>query len=357
MKYLKTHSKKNFLHLPKIICTLVILCFLLFESKSATQGIKNGITLLLTTVIPSLFPFLVLSSYVATSKSFLILSKLFKPLTNKFFKINENGVIPIILGLLGGYPIGAKVTADLYSSNRLTKNEAERLMYFSVNSGPAFTLTAVGSGMLNNTRYGVILYLSAILTSLTIGFFCRFLSNKTSIESKEIIIPKNHEFAFINSVSSGAKAIIDISSWVLTFSCISEIIKTFNLNENVKLFLNSVLEVTNGCNLCTGKVSLPVISAILGFGSFSVICQVSPYLKKCQVKMKNFIVSRILNASLSAFFTFNLLKLFPEALKTSVVFEVNNQPVMLSYTGTATIILLLMCLIFILQVDNRKKVC
>ena len=73
--------------------------------------------------------------------------------------------------------------------------------------------------------------------------------------------------------------------------------------------------------------------------------------------MKNFIVSRILNASLSAFFTFNLLKLFPEALKTSVVFEVNNQPVMLSYTGTATIILLLMCLIFILQVDNRKKVC
>lgn len=354
---MKTYYKTLIKDLPKILCVMGLLIFIMIHPESATNGIKNGISLLLTIIIPSLFPFLVLSSFIASSKSFYILSGVFGPLTTHIFKINKNGFIPILMGLTGGYPIGAKVTADLYKANRLTKNEAERLMLFTVNSGPAFALTAVGTNMLSNTLAGIILYISTILTSLTIGFLCRFLSDKKDLETNNTVTPEKTENVFINSVASGANAIINISAWVLTFSCLSEILFTFNFGEKTTLFLNAIMEVSNGCKVCSGMVSLPLISAILGFGSFSVICQVSPYLKACNVKMKHFFVSRILNASLSAFFTFNLLKLFPEAVNTSVVLHVNNQPLNLSYTISSSVILLIMCLIFILQVDNRKKIC
>jgi sporulation integral membrane protein YlbJ len=353
---LKIHFKNLLLHLPKILCTFILIIVIIINPKTASDGIKNGITLLLSTVIPSLFPFLVLSSYIASSKAFTLISEFFGKATLKIFRINPDGSIPILMGLLGGYPIGAKITADLYKSNRITQNEAERLMFFTVNSGPAFTITAVGMGMLGNYYSGLILYLSTVITSLVIGFLCRFLSDKKEIKP-ENFITTGRDFAFINSVSSGANAIINISAWVLTFSCISGIINSFNLNDNFKIFLNVVLEVTNGCKICSGNMSLPVISAILGFGGFSVICQSSPYLKDCNVKMKNFIVSRILNSALSAFFTSQLLNLFPKAQESVVIYTTNSHSIGITYTASATVILIIMCVIFILQVDNRKKVC
>lgn len=354
---MKTYSKFLINDLPKILCVITLLIFIMIHPEAATNGIKNGISLLLTIIIPSLFPFLVLASFIASSKVFYNLSGIFRPLTTHIFKINKNGFIPILMGLVGGYPIGAKVTADLYKANRLTKNEAERLMFFTVNSGPAFALTAVGTNILGNSVFGIILYTSTILTSLTLGFLCRFLSDKKELETSNIVTSEKSENVFINSVASGANSIINISAWVLTFSCLSEILNNFIINENVSLFINSVLEVSNGCKVCSNRVSLPVISAILGFGGFSVIFQISPYLKACNVQMKHFLVARILNASLSAFFTFNLLKLFPESVNTSTVLHLHNYPVNLSYTVSSSVILLIMCIIFILQVDNRKKIC
>jgi hypothetical protein len=260
------------------------------------------------------------------------------------------------MGLIGGFPVGAKVTADLYKQNKITQNEAERLMFFTVNSGPAFTITAVGLGMLSDYYLGLILFFSTALSSLTLGILCRFLSDKKTLVTSEKA-SQNSEFAFINSVSSGANAIINISAWLLTFSCISAIINSLSLNENIAMFLNSIMEVTNGCKICSGKMSLPVISAILGFGGFSVICQCSPYLVACNVKMKHFLASRILNAALSAFYTSQLLNIFNISEKAAVIYTTETHTLHVSYTVTATIILIIMSLIFILQVDNRKKVC
>lgn len=353
---LKISFKRIVSHLPKILCTLLLIIFILLNPKSASDGIKNGITLLLSTVIPSLFPFLVIASYIASSDSFKLLSKFFGKITFILFKISPDGFIPILMGLLGGYPVGAKITADLYKSGRLTQNEAERLMYFTVNSGPAFTITAVGISMLGNYYSGLILYFSNILTTLTLGFLCRFLSDNTHPEA-QIIMQRDKTYAFINSVSSGSNAIINISAWVLTFACISGIIESFNFSTNTELFLNAILEVTNGCKICSKETSLPVISAILGFGGLSVICQVSPYFTSCKVKFRNFMVSRILNASLCAFYTSELLKIFPKSEETAIIYSGETTAFGITYTMGATVILIIMCIFFILQVDNRKKVC
>lgn len=354
---MKNNFKQILSVLPKLVIAITLLTLLITKPSVAALGIKNGIRLLVTSIIPSLFPFLVLSSYIAVTDSFSLLSKFFKRITQSVFKINQNGFIPIVLGLLGGYPVGAKVTADLYKSNQLTKNEAERLMYFTINSGPAFTISYVGVALLNNYYSGLILYASTILTSLTLGFLCRFLSDKKTIESP-VKETKNKEFHFVSSVFSGTNALINICAWVLIFSCFTAFINDLNLNSNLSLFISSLLEVTNGCNECVGKVSLPVFSAILGFGGFSVICQVLPYLNACNVPIKSFLASRVLNSAISAFFTSQLINIFPKSIPTGVVlFATNEHSVNLSHTVTTALILVLMCIILIFQVDNRKKMC
>ncbi len=343
-------------YFPKVFLVSFVTILIILKPDIASEGIKNGINLLLSTVIPSLFPFLVLSSYIALSPAFFKISEIFKFPVSKLFKINQNGFIPVLLGITGGYPIGAKVTADLYKNNRLTQNEAERLLYFAVNSGPAFTITAVGTSILGNYYSGIILYASSVLTSFTIGFLLRFLSDKKSINTTPEIF-ENKEAIFIKSVASGANSAINISSWIMVFSCISALFNDFKTTFGTKLFVTSVLEVTSACKFSGEFVSLPVISAILGFGGLSVIFQVSPFVKECGVEMKKFVASRILNASLSAFFTHQLIKIFPKAVET-VVFSVTEASVKSNTSAFLSVtILLLMCVILILQVDNRKKIC
>ena len=119
--------------------------------------------------------------------------KFFKKPFNFIFRTNAYGIVPLILGILGGYPIGAKTIAEFYKEEKLSQNDAERLLYWCINPSPAFAISAVGTFMLGNTTSGFILYCSCILASLTLGFFCRYLSNGNieTVNTKKETFQKN----------------------------------------------------------------------------------------------------------------------------------------------------------------------
>ena len=54
----------------------------------------------------------------------------------------------LVLGLAGGYPVGARTAAELYAQGALTRDEAERLLTFWNNANPAFLLSGLGLGAL-----------------------------------------------------------------------------------------------------------------------------------------------------------------------------------------------------------------
>ena len=342
---------------PKIVSVVLIGAGLLLHPQYAAQGVKEGLSLLGAVVIPSLFPFLVLSSYLCESSSVNGLCRIFEKPAEKIFKINGNCILPVFLGSVGGYPVGAKSVAELYENKKITKNEAERLFYWCVNSGPAFTVSAVGTMMLGNIKSGFLIYFSSLLSSLTIGFFCRFLYIGQPIKTDNSFVTEQKKYPLITAVSNGASAMLNISSWILCFSCLSALIDTIKTDNSAKIFIKSVLEVTTGCRECAGKVPIPVIAAMLGFGGLSVICQVSPYLNSCGVQLKRFFSARILNAALCAFYSSQLLKIFPQAGTVSTTFHTSVADVHLSFTTPVFAILTIMCGLLIFELDNRKKVC
>lgn len=343
--------------LPKLLLALTACAGLLLYPKQAAGGVHDGLILLSQTVIPSLFPFLVLSTYLSAGEAGELFSRLFGGITKVLFRLNKSAAPAVLMGLLGGYPVGAKTVAELYSAGKLSHNEAERLMYFNINAGPAFVVTAVGVSMLDSALSGGLLLLSLILSSLTLGVVCRFLSDGSEkrVQTETAAVPK--QYLFVSSVESGARSMISISAWVLTFSCIGAFTSLLPADAYTGLLLKCIFEVTTGCRYAAGTVPLPVIAAILGFGGLCVACQVLPYLDVCDVKLERFFAARVTMAALSALYSSVLLRIFPRCAPASTAVGVGPLHFTVSLSVPASIILLLMCVILILEVDNRKKVC
>ena len=344
--------------LPTLIGIVVCASGLLIYPSYTSAGIRNGLRLLGENIIPSLFPFMVLSTYIAQSSATELMSKLLHKPASIIWGVNGNGLIAVILGLIGGYPVGAKTVAEFYTDSKVSQQEASRLMSWCVNPGPAFVITAVGTFMLRNTASGIILYASSVISSLCIGVFTRFFNNTEVLKKPQNTTGRNHGNLLIKSVASGSEGMISMCGWVLTFSAVTELLNATISTDGLRLFLQCIAEVTTGCGICTkNALPLPALSAIISFGGFAVIAQVSPYLAKCGVSVKQFVCWRATSAALSAFVCSVLLRIFPQTASAFAVQGTHTPVPALSNGIYVALILLLTCLVFIFEVDNKRKIC
>ena len=158
---------KNFLLL--LLLVLFSAALLLFPADGADAA-RAGLRLCFQTVLPSLFPFFVLSSLVVSSGAAQFLSRLLAPLMRPLFGLSGSGAGVLALGFLGGYPVGARTAAELFRAGTLSRDEAERLLSFCNNAGPGFILGICGSALFHSARAGLCLWLIHALTAIFSGF-------------------------------------------------------------------------------------------------------------------------------------------------------------------------------------------
>ena len=352
---MKKVCKETLRRLPKLIICTVTAVLLIIHPKEAAEGIREGLTLLASDVIPAIFPFMVLASYIFSSGAAQPLCRILTPLTVKILRVSPAAALALIMGLAGGYPVGAKTVSELYESKIITRNEAERLMFYCVNASPAFTVSAVGLMCFGNIKKGLLLYGAVVLSSFTAGFFCRFLDDGKRLDDQSTFTVKKN--AFTQAVSGSAEAMLGISGWILVFSALSRLAELAPLDENTLIFLRAVCEVTTGCRSACAVMPLQFTGAMLGFGGFAVICQITVYTDRCGIELKRILSARLINASLCAFYTNILMNIFPEAVSTAVGITVGGTEYSVAHTAPIAAILMLMCAAFILEVDNRRKVC
>lgn len=354
---MKKITGKFFKSVFPIVCVCAIGVALLIFPKTVASGVRDGLYLLGNNLIPSLFPFTVLSSYISNNGTFRGIAELLEKPSQKIFKINGNCLTVFILGILGGYPVGAKAAAEFYTHGQITQNEAERLLYWCINPSPSFTITALGAFMLGSLQSGVIVYCACILASLTVGFLCRFLCNGETPPKVKPSVKKSGN-ALADCVADGTSAMLAISGWILVFSAANALCRDANLNETLKIFLSCTAEVTAGCQTAVSNgFPLNAIAAVAGFGGFAVICQTAVYAETCSVKLRNLICAKVVSGVFSGVYASVLSEIFPEAVKSSVDFAVGNRVITLYHSIPAAAILMIMCAAFILEVDNHRKVC
>ncbi len=335
---------------------IFICCYLLFMMPYAvSSGITNGLEICFHTILPSLFPFMVLSSYIIKTDVFSSVYRALSPLTRFLFKQPDCAVAVIVMGLIGGFPVGAKMTAMLYENGRISKNEAQRLCMFCVNGGPAFIITAIGVGMFGSSKAGVIMFVSLCISSISLGIISRFFSDESRSEASHKSHNQSPLLALSSSVSDNVSSILSICAWVILFSALTECIKEMKFNDSIYTALVSVLEVTKGCAQITEKMPIEIITCIIGFGGFCVHCQVYSFVRSTGLKYIRFFTGRVINGALSAVICHLLLMVFPVDLETSL--QNVSGVVPFSVSMPAFFAVFIMCIIMIFDIDSKRKVC
>ena len=153
----------------------VLCCFsaLLLLPEISAQAARDAMLLCAQTLIPSLFPFFVLSSLLIACGASELLSALLSPLMRPLFGLSGAGAAALALGLCGGYPVGARTAAELVENGALSQEEGERLLAFCNNAGPGFLLGVCGAGVFSSSRAGAALYLTHVAAALCAGLLIR----------------------------------------------------------------------------------------------------------------------------------------------------------------------------------------
>lgn len=351
-------NKSIFLSLKYCLITMVLFLFaflLLKFPENAGAGVSKGIDICVGTLVPSMFPFLFVTSFLTLSGLCQKSEKVFSAVTKKLFALPGTCGSVIIFSMLGGFPVGARMTVDLYKNGYITIEQSQRMILFCVNPGPAFVITGVGYYMLNSEKAGIILYFSVVLSSVIIGILTRFIFDKTDyIDVVSSDNGCNYTDALIKSVSDSFNGMLSICAWVILFSCVNELLKLIPMNTDIRLFLNCILEVTNGCESASDSLPLPIISGILGFAGLCVSLQLLPYISAVKLPLRYFLTFRVINACMTIIITMIILHFFPHTVETisvgSLPAHVNNNISVPVCSGV-----FIMCFILLLGEDYRIK--
>ncbi len=309
------------------IFTTVLLAvgLVLFPSEIADAA-RSALTLCFTVVIPALFPFFVLSTLTIESGIGHKLCSFIAPFLRRFFRIGESGASALVLGMLGGYPIGANCIRTMYRAETCSKKEAEHLLGFCNNSGPSFILGAVGVGVFANIKIGFLLLLIHILSALAVGLFFSFFAPMKSKPSTTIQTATPFSSALCNSVKSGLQSSLNVCAFVLFFAVLLEILHLFSFipyHGVFGVFCSGIVEITSGIAKLKYTISdLPcaftLASFLLGFGGFSVHAQTLSILSDTDLSPKKYFFGKALHGLISAAFATLVAHAF---LNTQTVFS------------------------------------
>lgn len=339
--YITILLKKNIL---TIIFSVFLICLILF-SKSNLIAAKNGILLWAKNVVPSLFPFFIATELLNYTNLPYYLGKLTNKFMRPLFNVPGEGSYAFIMGIISGYPVGAKIVSKFYENNICTKHEAERMLAFTNNSGPLFIIGTVGVSMFGCTEIGVILFITHILSCLTVGIIFGVISrHKSSFSHRvssgvsagsNVSINKQYGISDLgtilsNSITNSVSTIFLIGGFIVLFSIIISILNELNIISNISNLLanlsilkeyssgiiTGLIELTNGVNIIslihTKSISKQIIitAFLLGFAGFSIFLQIFSIVSKNKLSMKPYILGKFLQGCIASLYTFIILNVF-----------------------------------------------
>jgi sporulation integral membrane protein YlbJ len=303
---------------------LVLLLFVLLAYPSnCINGAKSGLLLWFNVVIPTLFPFIILSYIIIHSKLIDQFNQIASPLFSRLFSLPGYALYALILGSISGYPMGAKATVDLVEQKKISPREAEFVLSFSNNPSPMFVIGFVATKLLNNESIGLLLLVSIYMGNLVTAFLTKSLylkpqdrsySHKKNRRSPSIVMaPKPPiTFAYLDDcIASAASILVKVGGYIVIFSIPSALLLSTLNNAPLVNILASTLELSNGVFLLSNLLypeimKYALLCALCAFGSFSVTCQTISIIKASHLSIKKYFLSKLMNMSLTFLITYIL---------------------------------------------------
>jgi sporulation integral membrane protein YlbJ len=299
---------------------VILFFFMLLFPKAVFRGASDGLLLWFQIVLPTLFPFILLSNLLLYTDSISYLCNAIGPTLCRLFRVSKNGSFAIVVGFLCGYPMGAKVTADLLENHYISEEEGNYLLSFCNNTSPIFILNFIVWKTLGREN----LLLPSICILLGVPMLLSFVFRR-------VLLPKHFHPASVPSkpnkqarwnfsvmdtcIMNAAETIVKVGGYILLFSVLLALVQEFPVQPSFFAAILPTLEVTNGI-VMLGREAIPLTikyPAILGltaFGGWCAVAQTQCMISKTSLSIGKYIIEKLVTALVTSLVAFAYIRIF-----------------------------------------------
>ncbi|TDL35143.1 sporulation integral membrane protein YlbJ [Jeotgalibacillus sp. S-D1] len=332
---------------PHLFSAGIFFCLigLIIYPEESLDASSKGLELWWTIIFPSLLPFFILADLLPRSNWTYVLGRILEPVMRPVFNVSGQGALVLLLGFSSGFPVGAKLSVQLYNDGKISLADAQRLVCFTNGASPIFIMGAIAAGMLHTPSIGLLLLLAHYLGNILIGMLAgRMISDKKDKPAKRPFKTLSKETSFggvlQTAVATSVQQLLIIGGLIIFFSVISTLASKFQLfnfpllilnklsewmhlsNEWTTGFLLGVLEISNGTAHVAQyendfMIKCVIVLAIISFGGFCIHAQIIACIHQTDIKYSPFFLFRLLHMVVSPviFILFvYLIKSFPFSL-------------------------------------------
>ena len=288
----------------RLLLPLGGLVLLLLLPARAAAGAVAGLKLASGVLIPSLFPVGVLAGCLLRMEPENAAERLAGRAVRAVFGVSGAGAVPLILGLLGGYPLGARLVCTLYRDGRLSEAEARRLSGLCNNAGPAFLLGVVGT-VLGELRLGAALAGIQLLSVILTGLLLRAPGPAERSAPRRTDAAPGFGDALLRSVRETALSMVVLTGTVVFFqaglACLEALLPLASLPPLPRALLAGSLELSGGVSALLGlpaETAFPAAALLVGWGGCCVHLQAAEALRSAGLPIGPYLRCKLLQGAI-----------------------------------------------------------
>lgn len=308
-------------HFPAGIFVTALFAAMLIFPQAVFSGAEEGLLLWFQIIFPTLFPFFVVTSLLLSSGGLNLITRLFGGLFRRIFRVTQNGAFAVLAGFLCGYPMGAKVTADLLRAEKISDREARYLLSFCNNTSPVFIINFIVWKTFGDERLMLPTLLILIGSPVLMSFIFRriYLKGRHPFPEPSAALKEKKtrfDFSVLDScMMNSFEAIVKVGGYIILFSVLLSLLEELSGQHSILMAAAPALEVTNGILLLSSSVSDPGLryAAVLGLTSFGGLCsaaQTKCMLERTGLSVIPYIIQKLTTAAAASLLSFIYLALF-----------------------------------------------
>ena len=305
-------------HFPAGIFVTALFAAMLIFPQAVFSGAEEGLLLWFQIIFPTLFPFLVVTSLLLSSGGLNLITRLFGGLFRRIFRVTQNGAFAVLAGFLCGYPMGAKVTADLLRAEKISDREARYLLSFCNNTSPVFIINFIVWKTFGDERLMLPTLLILIGSPVLMSFIFRriYLKGRHPFPEPSAALKEKKtrfDFSVLDScMMNSFEAIVKVGGYIILFSVLLSLLEELSGQHSILMAAAPALEVTNGILLLSSSVSDPGLryAAVLGLTSFGGLCsaaQTKCMLERTGLSVIPYIIQKLATAMVTSLLSFLML--------------------------------------------------
>lgn len=266
--------------------------------------ILYGLKLWCLRLVPTLFPFMVLTSvfWSLYDQRKNAAENTFMKFFGKPWGLSPKNMYILLFGLLCGYPSGAASVSKRYKQNQISRNEADYLISICSQSSPAFISAYFIDYILDDkeNRFLIfgILYGGIFITSLFTRHIYR--NDQEHIRKEPAIFPSSETLfqIFDQSIRNGISTCLLIAGYMILFSgAIGFIINLLHSFSPYHKIIASFMELTYGLSVLK-ELSIPfqlkefLLLSLFSFGGICTMAQIKGMFVGTSLSIKPYLIGK-----------------------------------------------------------------